>query len=132
MLLHSLSTHICLLRLGLCAFLNVIIIFCNVLVDIHLRNFFVAVKCPLGVSRSRNVRRVRLVRLSLQHYSLLLGLTSCLKLDTAVVKVNDIGRNLRSLVPIHLASPERLLGGDDNLRVGRNVRSAGVRRPGFS
>ena len=113
MFLHCLRTQVNLLSLYMAAFL--IIIFCDVLVNLHLGNFFAAIQSPVWVGWPRNVGRVSLVGLGLEHYGLLLDLTSCLKLDAAIVEVNYIGGNLRSLASTCLASPLRLLGCDNQL-----------------
>ena len=113
MFLHCLRTQVNLLSLYVTAFL--IIIFCDVLVNLHLGNFFAAIQSPVWVGWPRNVGRVSLVGLGLEHYSLLLDLTSCLELDATIVEVNYIGGNLRSLASTCLASPLRLLGCDNQL-----------------
>ena len=69
---------------------------------------------------------MRLVWLSLEHDSLLLDLTSCLQLDPAVLKVNDVRWHLNPIVPTSRATiPLRLVSSVDRLRVGGNV--GGVR-----
>ena len=71
-----------------------IIIFGDVLVNLHLGNFLAAIQSSIWVRRPGNVGRVSLVGLGLEHYGLLLDLTSCLKLDATIVEVNYVGGNL--------------------------------------
>ena len=130
MLLHCLRTQVNLLSLYVAALL--IIIFSDVLVNLHLGYFLAAIQSPVWVGWPRNVGRVSLVGLGLEHYGLLLDLTSCLKLDATIVKVNYIGGNLRSLACACLASPLRLLCCDNQLRVCRHVGWGGVCSPWLS
>jgi hypothetical protein len=105
-----------------------IIIFGDVGVYLHFRNFFVAVQRPLRVGRARDVGRMCLVGLSLEHNSLLLYLTSCLQFDPTVVKVNDVRRHLDPIVPTPLATIllKRLVGGAHYLRVGRKMGGVSI------
>jgi hypothetical protein len=88
-----------------------------VLINLHFRNFFVAVQSPC-IARPGYVRRMRVICLRLKHDSLL-ALLSFLQLDLIIIKVNDVRRHL--LIWSSLANFESLSVIDDDRWIRRDL-----------